>query len=57
MRLVSDHDHRLSELPNGLVSSWSTSSEAFESRFPVGSSANTKAGFDTSARATATRCC
>ena len=35
----------------------STSSEAWESRLPVGSSANTTAGRDASARATATRCC
>ena len=35
----------------------STSSLDFESRLPVGSSANTTAGRDTSARATATRCC
>src|SRR4051794_34726048 len=38
-------------------SSCSTSSEAFESRLPVGSSANTTAGRVMSARATATRCC
>ena len=34
-----------------------TSSEACESRLPVGSSANSTAGRCTSARATATRCC
>ena len=38
-------------------SSFRTSALAFESRFPVGSSAKTTAGFETSARATATRCC
>ncbi len=35
----------------------STSPEAFESRLPDGSSANTTAGREISARATATRCC
>ena len=35
----------------------STSSLVFESRLPVGSSANTTAGLLTRARATATRCC
>jgi hypothetical protein len=35
----------------------STSALAFESRLPVGSSAKTTAGLETSARATATRCC
>ena len=35
----------------------STSSPAFESRLPVGSSATMTSGWDTSARATATRCC
>ncbi len=38
-------------------SSRSTSPLAFESRLPVGSSAKTTAGLETSARATATRCC
>ena len=38
-------------------SSRRTSSLAFESRLPVGSSAKTTAGLETSARATATRCC
>ena len=38
-------------------SSCSTSALAFESRLPVGSSAKTTAGLETSARATATRCC
>src|SRR4051812_35768632 len=35
----------------------SSSPEDFESRLPVGSSANTTAGLEASARATATRCC
>ena len=35
----------------------STSDPDRESRFPVGSSANTTSGWLTSARATATRCC
>lgn len=35
----------------------STSAPATESRFPVGSSANTISGRDNSARAHATRCC
>ena len=38
-------------------SSCRTSALAFESRLPVGSSAKTTAGLETSARATATRCC
>ena len=54
---MGDHDHRLAELVDRLAQQPSTSRLAFESRLPVGSSAKTTAGLETSARATATRCC
>ena len=55
--VMRDHDDGLPELVHGVTQSRSTSSLDFESRLPVGSSANTTAGRVTSARAIATRCC
>ena len=56
--VVRDHHRRLAA---SSCTAWRRSSRisppVFESRLPVGSSANTTVGFDTSARAIATRCC
>ena len=57
-RVVGDHHDRLAEVVDASgAGSSSTSALARESRLPVGSSAKTTAGLETSARATATRCC
>ena len=57
LRVVRDHHHRLTEPSSTSRSSSRISALVFESRFPVGSSANTTVGCETSARAIATRCC
>ena len=55
--LVRDHDDRAAGAVHLARRSSMTSAEATLSRLPVGSSARISAGFVTSARATAARCC
>ena len=57
VRVVGDHHDRLAELVDRAAQQREHLADAVESRLPVGSSANTTAGRETSARATATRCC
>ena len=57
-RIVRDHQHGLSAIPDSIDATSSTRYSEFSvSRFPVGSSASTTAGLLIKARARATRCC
>ena len=55
--VVRDHHGRLAEHDGGVAQELEHLVAGLESRLPVGSSANSTVGSDTSARATATRCC
>ena len=57
IRIVRDHDDGLVEIVDALRRNPRTSELLVESRFPVGSSANTNLWRLANARAHATRCC